>query len=87
MVSLPGTSFVSLTLAEIRYAKCNNTTKISISLIATKGNNSPPKPYTKIFLVSMASDVVCLYATPFNESGIRQGIIIALNIIADNIAL
>lgn len=62
-------------------------TTMSINLIPIKGTNTPPSPYINKFLRSSALAPIGLYATPFSANGISNGIIIALNIIADKIAL
>ena len=51
------------------------------------GQIIPPKPYISIFLPNIFDADIGSYFTPLMAKGIKQGIIIALNINADIIAL
>ena len=59
----------------------------SIIFIPMNGAITPPKPYTNILCVSILSECCGLYFTPYIARGIKSGMIIALKINADNIAL
>ena len=51
------------------------------------GQIIPPKPYISIFLPNIFDADIGSYFTPLIAKGIKQGIIMALNINADIIAL
>lgn len=59
----------------------------SISLMPMKGAIMPPTPYMRRFLRSNALAPIGLYSTPLRANGIRIGMIIALNMMAERIAL
>ena len=65
----------------------NTTSSISINLIPMKGTNTPPNPYRVKFLVSNLVALIGTYLTPFIAKGISNGMMMALNIKADNTAL
>ena len=52
-----------------------------------KGTNTPPKPYINKFFVNNLVALIGTYFTPFIANGISRGMIMALNIKADKIAL
>lgn len=60
---------------------------MSINFIPRKGATIPPNPYMKRLRRSRADAPIGFYVTPRSASGISNGIIIALKITADRIAL
>jgi hypothetical protein len=62
-------------------------TKMSMALIPIKGMIIPPRPYINRFLLNSAFAPIGLYGTPFRASGINNGIMMALKMTAERIAL
>lgn len=56
-------------------------------LIPINGITTPPSPKINRFRLSKADAPIGLYATPFRAKGIRIGMMIALKITAERIAL
>lgn len=59
----------------------------SMILIPINGITTPPNPKMNRLRLNKADAPIGLYATPFNANGINIGMIIALKITADKIAL
>lgn len=55
--------------------------------IPIKGMTTPPNPKISKFLLRSADAPIGLYATPFKAKGMRMGIIMALKITADKMAV
>ena len=60
---------------------------MSIALIPINGIIKPPTPYIAMFLKRIVEALFGLYFTPRMASGMSAGMIMALNITAERIAL